>query len=175
MEQHHRYALSAQAASIRSAGLLLVLWLSSCASLPPDLVAANAVDVERLDSPRARIGSLYVHDDNGRLQIRGRLKKLHAGRGRIPGHLHIEVLAKDGAVLAEGVVRYYRRSAKSGVSYFSREFGVRPEDVRTVRVIHHVREESGIDDGASQEPRVSRRSTCRRFAVCQRLDLTGYS
>jgi len=116
------------------------------------LVAASAVDIERSDSPRTRIGRLYVHDDNGRLQIRGRLKKRHAGRGRIPGHLHIEVLANGGAVLAEGVVRYYRPSAKSGVSDFSREFGVRPEDVRTVRVIHHVREESGIDDGASQNP-----------------------
>jgi len=131
---------------------MLALWLTSCASLPPDLVAANTVNIERLDSPKARIGSLYVHDDNGRLQIRGRLKKRHVGRSPIPGHLHIEVFAKDGAVLAEGVVRYYQRSAKSGVSYFSWKSGVRPEDVRTVRVIHHVREENGtVDDSASQK------------------------
>jgi len=67
--------------------------------------------------------------------------------------LHIEVLAKDGAVLVKGVVRYYRRSAKLGLSSFSREFGVRPEDIRTVRVIHHAQEENGtVDDAASQKP-----------------------
>lgn len=149
MKQHHGYALSTQAAVIGSSGLLLALWLTGCASLPPNLVATDAVNIERVDSSRARIGSLYAGEINGQLIIRGRLKKRHAGRSPIPGHVRIEVLAKDGAVLEEGVVGYYRHSAKSGVSYFSQDFGVRPEDVRTVRVIHHVREENSIGGGAS--------------------------
>ena len=151
MKQHHWHAFSTQAVIIRLIGPLLALVLAGCGNLPPNLASTDAVNIERVDSSRARIGSLYVGDSNGRLKIRGSLKKWHAGRSPIPGHLHIEVLAKDGAVLEEKVVRYYRHSPKSGVSYFSQEFDVRPSEVRTVRVIHHVRKEDGsTDDGASQ-------------------------
>jgi len=144
MKQHRRHALSPQAAFIQSAGLLLALLLTSCASLPPNLAVTNAVNIERVDSSRARIGSLYASDSNGQLKIRGRLKKRHAGRSPTPGHLYIEVLAKDGAVLEEGVVRYYRHNAKSSFSYFSQKFNVRPEIVRTVRVIHQAQDKETV-------------------------------
>ena len=89
--------------------------------------------------------------------------KRYAGRSPIPGHLRIEVLAADGSMLEEGVVRYYRRNAKSGIAYFSREFDVRPKDVRTVRVIHRLREEIlELEDGSSHntELKVSSSAVC---------------
>jgi hypothetical protein len=170
MKQRNRRAFPAQAVIIRLTGLLLTAVLAGCGSLPPNLVSTDAVNIERIDSSRARIGSLYVGDSNGQLKIRGRLKKRHTGRSPIPGHLHIEVLAKDGAVLEERVVRYYRHNPKSGVSYFSKEFDARPEDVRTVGVIHHARDEGGVsDDDASKDP--SLWSAWRRFAIPRDLDL----
>jgi hypothetical protein len=169
MKQRNWHAFPAQAVIIRLTGLLLTVVLAGCGSLPPNLVSTDAVNIERIDSSKARIGSLYVGDSNGQLKIRGRLEKRHTGRSPIPGHLHIEVLAKDGAVLEEGVVRYYRHNPKSGVSYFSEAFDARPEDVRTVRVIHHVRDEGGVsEDDVSQNP--SLWSAWHRFAVRRDLD-----
>ncbi|MEN7973379.1 MAG: hypothetical protein ABFR47_06055, partial [Verrucomicrobiota bacterium] len=124
MTQRFPYTFPAQTAMSCFRGLLLTIVLVGCGSLPPNLISTNAVTVERIDSSRARIGSLYVGESKGRLKIRGRLNKRHAGRSPIPGHLHIEVFAKDGEMLEEGVVRYYRHNTKSGVSYFSREFTV---------------------------------------------------
>lgn len=145
-------ASAAQAVTTLSASLLLALALTGCASLPTDLVAADTVNVERLDSPKARIGSVFVGDKDGLLLVRGRLEKRHFGRSPIPGHLHIEVLGKDGLMLGQEITRYYRRSGKSSTSRFSREFSVHPEDVRTVRIVHHVREDNEIDRGACLEP-----------------------
>ncbi len=132
-----------------SAGTLLILALSGCASLPAALV--DTVNVERLDSPRANIRSVYVGDNHGLLLVRGRLEKRRAGRSPIPGHLHIEVLGKDGLMLGQEMTRYYQRSRKSGISGFAREFSVPPGDVRTVRIIHHVGEDKGVGCAARRE------------------------
>ena len=146
MKQHHWCSLAAQVPTTRLSGLLLTVLLASCISLPPNLVSSEGLHVERVDSSKARIGSLYVGDSDGQLKIRGRLKKRYAGRSPIPGHLHIELLAHDGAVLEAEIVPYYRYNAKSGVSHFSRKFSTRPEDVHTLCVIHHVGENNGIMD-----------------------------
>lgn len=135
-----------------SAAILLVLALTGCASLPTDLVTTTAVDVERVNSTSARIRSVFVGDNDGILLVRGRLEKPYFGRGLIPGHLHIEVLGKDGLMLGQEITRYYRRSGKSCTSRFSRKFSVHPEDVRTVRIVHHFREDNEIDRGACLEP-----------------------
>ena len=145
LKHQPRGAAGAQVTALWSAGTVLVLALSGCANLPTDLVAADTLNVERLDSPGARIGSLFVGDKNGALLVRGRLEKRHAGRGPIPGHLHIEVLGEDGAILGQEITRYYRQGGKSGTSRFSREFALSPGDVRIVRVIHHVREDKETD------------------------------
>lgn len=141
MKQHCSHTWRAQSATTALIGLLLAFVLLGCASLPPNLVSTGAVTVERIDSSKAEIGSLYVGGSNGRLVINGRLEKRYEGRSPIPGHVQIQMLAKDGAILEEAYVRHYRHNPESGASYFSQEFGVRPQDVRTVRVIHHIEDE----------------------------------
>lgn len=138
------------------AGALLALALTSCANFSTDLSASDAVNVERLDSPDARIGTVFVGDNDGLLLVRGRLEKRHFGRSPIPGHLHIEVIGKDGSMLAEQVTRYYRQSGKSSVSRFSKELAVQPGNVRTVRVIHHDRDDKEDSGSASPVPDASR-------------------
>ena len=113
-----------------------VAWLGGCASMAPDLVSTGAVRVERVDSDEARLGRVYVREDDGTLHVSGRLEKRDAGRSPIRGRPSIEVLGDDGRVLAQRVSAYYRLSPKMELSTYSREFAVRPADVRTVRVVH---------------------------------------
>lgn len=99
---------------------------------------------------RVKTHETFVGEKDGLLLVWGRLEKRHAGRSRIPGHLHIEVFGKDGSMLGEEMTRYYRCCGKSGISRFSREFSVQPGEVLTVRVIHHVREDNEIGGGVGQ-------------------------
>jgi len=138
-------APAARAVTTLSARLLLALALTGCANLPTDLVATGTLNVERLSSSNARIGSVFVGDEDGLLLVRGRLEKRYFGRGRIPGHLHIEALGQDGAMLGQVTAGYRRLSPKTGLSEFSRVLDINPEQVRTVRLIHHYRDD---DEGA---------------------------
>jgi hypothetical protein len=153
--QLHRTA-AARTKLLCFAGTLLALALTGCANLPTNLVAAGTVNVERLDSSNARIRSVFGGDKDGLLLVRGHLEKRYFGRGRIPGHLHIEVLGEGGSMLGEQVTRYYRQSGRSSISRFSRKFSVHPGEVRTVRVIHHRRDDDADAGKAGPVPGASR-------------------
>lgn len=135
----------------------LVAVATGCASFRLDPLITDAVEVERMDSRKARIRTVQVRDHDGRLQVSGRLKKRHKGRSPIPGHLHIEALGQDGAILGQVTTGYRRLSPKTGTSEFSQVLDVRPEQVRTVRVIHHHRDDEEDATKASPQPGASRR------------------
>ena len=121
-------------------GILLMLVLGAnagCSSLPPNLASAGRLQIDRVDSNNAMIGQVHVGAVADGVRVSGSLRKTFLRRGRIPGHLHIEMRAADGTVLETRVTRYHRRFAKSGRAYFAQTLAVRPDDVRTVRLVHH--------------------------------------
>lgn len=128
--------------------LTLAVAMSGCAVIRLDPVITDAVEVERVDSPRALVTSVQVRDHNGRLKVSGRLKKRHRGRSPIPGHLHIEAHSQDGAMLGQVTTGYRQLSPKMGISKYSQVLDLRPDQVRTVRVIHHHRDDH--DDAANE-------------------------
>ncbi|MDZ7750951.1 MAG: hypothetical protein U5S82_04665 [Gammaproteobacteria bacterium] len=123
-----RGALAAALAFLAGAG---------CSSLPANLAADGDVQVECVDSRDAHIGAVRVGAVPEGLRVSGELRKAFLLRGWIPGHLHLEAMAADGAVLSTALVPYHRRRAKSGQAYFARTMAVRPEAVHTVKVVHH--------------------------------------
>jgi len=123
-------------------GLLMMLVLSTfagCSSLPPNLAAEGRLQIERVDSNRAIIGQARIVAVADGVRVAGSLRRTFLRRGRIPGHLHIELLAADRTVLESRVTRYHRHFAKSGRAYFAQTLAVRPDAVRTVRLVHHGR------------------------------------
>lgn len=115
--------------------LLLVAAVTGCTGLRLDPDISDAVRIERIDSPQARIASVQVRDHGGQLEVSGRLQKRYRGRSPIAGHLHIEARAEDGAVLGQAVASYRQLSPKMGISEFARQLPVPPAQVRSIRVL----------------------------------------
>jgi hypothetical protein len=143
------------ARSVCVAAVLTVV-ATGCASFRLDPLVTDAVEVERVDSSKARITTVQVRDRDGWLKVNGRIQKRHRGRGLLPGHLHIEALGEDGATLVQATTGYRRINRKSQTSTFTEVLDVRPARVATVRVIHHRRND---DENATIE--CSRPSTSR--------------
>ena len=118
-------------------GLAVAALITGCASVPDSQSANGKLTVERVDSRDARIAHVYVQPDGSELRITGDIRKTFQRRGRIPGHLHIEVIGENGMLLALTTSRYHRRSVKSRQSHFSETIPVQTDKVTKVRVIHH--------------------------------------
>lgn len=123
--------------------LVAIVALTGCAALRLDPTLPASVGVESIDSSRARITSVVLRDHAGELKVSGRLQKRLYGRSPIPGHLHIEAIAADGAVLAETVSTYRRLSPTIGTSEFSQRLAVPSARVERVRVTHHATDHEG--------------------------------
>jgi hypothetical protein len=120
-----------------AAALTLLASLSGCAGLPPDLAAGGDVTLERTDSRSAHVGRVRVWAADSVLRVSGTLARPDRRRGQIPGHLHIEAIGDEGALLARTTTAYQRRSVKARQARFSAALPVDPLEVRKIRVIHH--------------------------------------
>ncbi len=116
----------------RYSWLSLAVAVTGCASLGLDPDISDGVRIERIDSPQARIASVQIRHQGGQPTVIGRLDKRYCGRSPIPGHLHIEALAQDGALLGQAVTSYRRLSPKLGISEFAQRLAVVPDQVRSV-------------------------------------------
>ena len=102
---------------------VLAVVATGCASVRLDPLVTDAVEIERVDSPKARIMTVQVRDRDSRLKVNGHLQKRHRGSGFIPGHLHIEAVGEDGATLGQvtaGYRRINRSTALSSIRFDSR-------------------------------------------------------
>ena len=108
-----------------------------CSSLSPNLASDGKIGIDRVDSKNAVIGQVQLGAVTEGVRVSGSLRKTFQRHGRIPGHLHIELLAADGTVLESTIVRYHRRFAKSRRAFFAHTLAVRPDSVNTVRLVHH--------------------------------------
>ena len=122
--------------SVGLRGVLLMLVLSAvagCSSLLPNLAADARLQIDRVDSNNAIIGQVHIGVVVDGVRVSGSLRKTFLQRGRIPGHLHIEMRAADGTVLETRVTRYHRRFSRSGRAYFAQTLAVRL-DARRVKI-----------------------------------------
>lgn len=111
-----------------------------CASLAPDLVSQGAVTVEHNPSRfSAHWSHVSVRRTESGTAISGEFHKRSFHRGKLSGHVDIEVVSPDGALLAQARAPYGYGSGtgkvqRAGVS------AVLPVQVpkgSTVRLIHH--------------------------------------
>lgn len=116
--------------------LAWIVVLSGCAR-NTSLVKEEDVAIERVDSGSAHITRAYLKTSGTAMVLRGELQRRFPSRGPIPGHLHIELIASDGAAFKEATIGYRRMSVKSRIAKFHIEIPAVPSDIRTVRVIHH--------------------------------------
>jgi hypothetical protein len=136
----HRELHRAQAGSpvILPAVVLAAGVLAGCAGVGAAGSPGDAIPIERIDSAHAEIASAQVREAPGGIQVRGRLQKRFAGRSPIQGHLHVEALDADGVPLAQATSTYRRLNPKMGLSEFTQPLAVSPDQVRVVRITHHL-------------------------------------
>jgi hypothetical protein len=124
------------------AGIALMLFALAAGCANPERVPANSpesdAEVVSVDSAWARFTTVRLTRGEGRLEINGRIEKRLKGRSTIPGHVHIELLAEDGSVIAQGMTGYQRLGSRTRVFRFSRQFDLPPERIDKVRVVHQV-------------------------------------
>jgi hypothetical protein len=146
----HRESHRTQAGSSTPAGAVILpafvvaaAVLAGCAGVGAGGRPADAITIERIDSAHAEIASAQVRETPGGIQVWGRLQKRFAGRSPIQGLLHVEALGADGVPLAEATATYRRVNPKMGVSEFTQPLAVSADQVRVVRISHHLAHDAG--------------------------------
>jgi hypothetical protein len=115
----------------------LVLIISACASGMVNLVTDGTVKLETVSSRAIHFERVAIYASDTGLVVSGELHKRHHGRGPISGHIDIQVVASDGAILATTNIKYYRGSHKSRTSNFFVEIPIELPMNSTVRIMHH--------------------------------------
>ncbi len=118
--------------------IVMVAVLAGCAT-GKDLVRNGTLKVERIDSNRARLSSVYVRQEGEGIYVRGTLTKRSAGRSPIPGHVHITVFDPEGDVLGDTRTSYERTSGKARSARFYVRIPIELSNGSTLRVTHHSR------------------------------------
>lgn len=123
--------------SLLVTGILAGMMVITGCATNTSIVKKENVAIERVDSGTARIGHAYLQASESGMVLRGELQRRFRSRGPIPGHLHIELIAPDGAAFKEATIGYRRMSVKSRIAKFHLEIPATPSDIKSVRIIHH--------------------------------------
>jgi len=118
--------------------IVMVAALAGCAT-GNDLVRNGTLNVERIDSARATISSVYVRQEGEGIYVRGKVSKRSSGRSPIPGHVHIAVIDDEGDVLGDIRTSYDRTSGKARSAHFYVRIPIELSNGSTLRVTHHSR------------------------------------
>ena len=118
-------------------GALLTL-LAGCSAYK-EFVTDKKITIERIHSNTARVTRARLHlTENNKTILRGDLllQQTHF-KGKIPGHLHVELINFEGAVFKKTEASYQRKNHHSRLSVFFISIPVEPALISSVRVIHH--------------------------------------
>jgi len=125
-------------------GILLSLALNTaalgCTSLAPDLVSQGAVTVEHDPSRYSPHWSrVSVRRTESGTAISGEVHKRSFRRGKLSGHVDIEVVSPDGTILIKMTTPYGYSSSTGQIQRadFSAVLPVQVREGSTVRLIHH--------------------------------------
>ena len=128
--------------SSRTISKILVLgailtFMLGCVSIQPAMAQTEDVKIKRVASSYAHISHIAINSTDSGLHIRGTVHKRWHTRGRVRGHVNIEVIASDGTLLFEDSVRHSRRSTKQQGARFFIKIPVEVSTGSMVRVAHH--------------------------------------
>ena len=123
-------------------GLAIAILLSSiivtgCATNQINLANTDQIDVVKISSRSAKFTKLAVYSNDSGISVSGELRKRIPSRGRIYGHVDVDVLSPNGTVLFTTTTNYHRKSRKSHLSKFTIDIPLVLERGSTVRAIHH--------------------------------------
>ena len=116
--------------------LLMVMLIAGCAQHTRH-VSYEHIKLERVDSSTAAITSAYLTQSEGRLALKGELKRKMSKRGVTPGHLHVAVIDSSGEVIDDAVVCYKLKCKSTGTSSFSYKTSRDPGKIKVIRMSHH--------------------------------------
>ena len=109
--------------------------IAGCATKGKDLVGSKTVKIEKVSSVWGTLGFVTVIQDGDAVTLRGEVKR-PSGRGPIPGHIDLEVIAPQGDLLEKCMIDYDRPSPKSRNANFNAVLRVTPPPGSTIRVEH---------------------------------------
>ena len=109
----------------------------SCMALSGNLYATESPVFERVNSKSARVGHLFAQTNESGLTLNGYISKSFNRRGRIPGHLHVDIYDDNGDVVYSNIAKYHRHKAKARQSHFVEKIVIDQNQASTIRVIHH--------------------------------------
>ncbi|MDH5301700.1 MAG: hypothetical protein OEW58_10095 [Gammaproteobacteria bacterium] len=134
--------------------LVIATMLAGCATTPWATLPDRNIAVETIDSGSTGISHAFLSYTKKAIYLRGELERKIAGRGPAPGHLHVELLDKDGNVLKVAMSGYERKNLKSDVAYFTIPIPVDLPALSKVRLRHHdiVSHQETVHDVQWQEP-----------------------
>jgi len=110
-------------------------FIAGCATKGKDLVGSDTVRIEKVSSAWGTIGFVTVVQEGEEVTLRGEVKR-PVGRGPIPGHIDLEVIASQGDLLEKCVIDYDRPSPKSRNAFFYAVLRAAPPPGSTIRVEH---------------------------------------
>ena len=120
--------------------LALIAAAMGCASLAPDLVSRGAVTVDHNPSRySAHWSHVSVRRTESGTAISGEIHKRSLRRGKLGGHVDIEVVSPDGTIFTKMTTPYGYGSSTGHVQHagFSAVLPVQVPEGSTVRLIHH--------------------------------------
>lgn len=129
--------LNAKNVSLILAGIVAMVSLAGC-SAPTKTVNEQGVTIERVNSTQAEITRVNLYTINSKHNVlRGEFKRRTNLRGKIPGHLHVELADLNGKVFKKAKLDYRQKNSKSQIALFSVSLPVDLAQISKVRIIHH--------------------------------------
>lgn len=113
--------------------IVILMMLAS----PATLVADDGISIERYRSRDAMINHVYLPESSDYLTVSGYLHKTMSRRGRIPGHIHMDVFGMREQLLLSRTTGYHRHNRKSSYAHFHEQFPVPLDDVSKIVIKHH--------------------------------------
>lgn len=101
------------------------------------LMANDDILIERNRSRDATIDHVYLASPTDTLTVSGYLHKTMNRRGRIPGHMHMNVFGKRDQLLITRTTSYHRHRRKSSYAHFYEQFPISQDAVKKIVVTHH--------------------------------------
>ena len=115
----------------------ILFGLSACGTAPINIAREGTVNLEYSSSRNLHFSLVGIYRNEVGVLITGELHKRSHGRGSIPGHIDIEIISPDGAILAIKSTNYKRGSIKSRRSQFAVEILIDLPINSTVRIMHN--------------------------------------
>lgn len=106
-----------------------------CAS-SVDLVREGAVTVERVSSRHAKVSRVYVDQIGSKMRIYGELTRLPSASRMVPGHVEVEVVGPQRAVIAKVNDTYQRKDKRYRRLWFLTELSVTAPAGSHLRATH---------------------------------------